>query len=74
MVLIVIFGLNTSSRRYNSRMEGSPKEIKMIDGEIVQKSSREWDSNVVELIILLNIDDTILNITVEVIRNTNVIE
>lgn len=55
-------------------MEGSPKEIKMIDGEIVQKSSREWDSNVVELIILLNIDDTILNITVEVIRNTNVIE
>lgn len=42
MVLIVIVGLEISSRRYNRRREGRAKVIKTMAGDNVQTASSSW--------------------------------
>lgn len=67
-VLIVIEGLYTSSRRYKSRIEGSPIKIKIKLGTMVQNNSSSWDSSIYWSILVLNIVENRLNPTIEMIR------
>jgi hypothetical protein len=46
IVLMVIAGLYTSSKRYKIRMDGSPIKIKIKLGTMVQNNSRPWDSSI----------------------------
>lgn len=61
--MIVIDGLKVSSSRYRSRMEGSPTIIRMMDGEMVQNVSMEWDSSIFRLIMLFLIEEYIFSPT-----------
>ena len=68
IVLIVIAGLKTSSRRYRIRIDGRPIKIKINLGIIVQNSSSPWDSNMCWSILVLKIVENKLNPTIVIIK------
>jgi len=68
MVLIVIEGEFTSSKRYNKRIDGSPIKIRINLGTMVQNNSSSWDSNICWSIFLLKIVENRLNPTIVIIK------